>query len=222
MSVLDDTITEACPPSWEPEQWHLFVGLLREWWHESAEQWTERRVRALSVGMADFTAGQASQALRRLRDSGQRFAPRVPEIADAIHVDRDIPSWTEARALLFDAPGGVVHAGIPAAARPADEEERHRLAERAMLERAAQLHDTIAAFTLAFGARRLALAPIHDPDYGAIELQRLREQWEEFAQRADARRRDGLPLLTTGLAPRAARGPRALRDALAHLTAGDS
>lgn len=219
--TLEQTIREACPPSWGQTQWDSFTMLLREWWPEPTERWTERRVIGLALGVADFSAEQAGAALRRLRDAGQKFPPRVPEIANAIHVDRSAPSWTEAHALLFDRPDGVVHARIPVGARPVGEDERWELKSEAMLQRAAEHHEMIAAFVAAFGPRRLAYLPINDPEYGALELERLRVQWEEFVQRADARRREGMPLLTAPLHARReiAGGPRRL-DPIAALRRG--
>jgi hypothetical protein len=211
-------VEQACPPTWDHDAWHLFVTLCRTWWPEPETNWTKDRLLGLAMGMADFTAEQAGDALKRLRDSGQKFPPRVPEIANAIHTDRSTPSWAEAYTLLFGRPDGVVHARVPRDARPADENERRELHETAMLQRAAQLHPMIGAFVAAFGARRLDGVQIDDEKYGALERERLREQWLEFVERADARRREGAPLLTAPLARRGlgAGGPRRL-DAVAQL-----
>lgn len=211
--LAEQAVRDACPPSWELEQWDLFVGLLQAWWPEPEDRWTEQRVVGLAMGLADFTADQAGAALRRLRDGGQKFPPRVPEIANAIHVDRDAPSWTEAHALLLDRPGGVIHARIPRGERPVGEEARWALREQAMLDRASELHPMIAAFTAAYGPRRLEAVSgrIAHSEYGAVELERLREEWEDFVDRAEARRREGMPLLTPPLARRELeQGPRRL------------
>lgn len=220
---LEQTIREACPASWDLEQWDRFVFVLREWWPEPVERWTERRIMGLALGVADFSSEQVGDALRRLRDSGHKFPPRVPEIADAIKVDRSAPSWTEAHALLFDRPGGVIHARAPRRNGALGEDARRQLRDEAMLERAAELHPMIAAFTAAYGPRRLDDVSgriAYTADYRAIELERLREEWEDFAQRAEARRREGLPLLTAPLdARRRELGP-VRPDYAAAITAG--
>jgi hypothetical protein len=145
----------------------------------------------------------------------------VPAIADAIHTHRSAPSWTEAHALLFDRPGGVIHARIPRGERPVGEDARWALRAQAMLDRATELHPMIAAFTAAYGPRRLeeVSGRIAFGEYAAVELERLRGEWGDFVGRADARRREGMPLLTAPLARRELEGPRHL-DALAHLGAG--
>ncbi len=221
MILAEQAVRDACPPTWELEQWDLFVGLLQAWWPEPEDRWTEQRIVGLAMGMADFTADQAGAALKRLRNAGQKFPPRVPEIANAIHVDRDAPSWTEAYALLFDRPGGVIHARIPRGERPVGEDARWALREQAMLDRATELHPMIAAFTAAYGPRRLEAVSGRiaygrdqgddDRDFGPVELERLRQEWEDFVERADARRREGMPLLTPPLARRELAGPRRLK-----------
>jgi hypothetical protein len=43
---------------------------------------------------------------------------------------------------------------------------------------------------------RLSQLPIDDPDYGQLEIKRLREDWEAFTERAEERQAHGLPIGT--------------------------
>lgn len=196
-------LADAGPTSWRDGEWQTFLWLFREWWSDKPENWTDRRVAALAIGLTDFSADQASGALRRLVNAGAKWPPRLAEIVNAIHVDRAAPSWAEARTLLFERPDGVIHAR---AQRPdggfGGQAERRAAKDRAMHERAAGHGEMIQAFVHAFGAERLDNVPPPDAEYGDLEMQRVRELWQEFVDRADARRRDGLPLLTEPLEQR--------------------
>ncbi len=214
MSATTAEITaaaEAGPPTWADGEWSTFTLLLAEWWNARPEHWTDRRRAALAIALASFTGEQASAALRRLLNAGHEWPPKAVDIVNAIHIDRGLPNWVEARALLLDRPHGVVHAPVR---RPVGghggEQGRLQAKEQAMLEQAAEHGEVIAAFVVAFGARRLLYLPVNDPDYGELELERLRERWTEFAESADARRREGQPLLTAPLRPRLEQGPRRL------------
>lgn len=197
---------ELTPPGWEVADWERVLLLLREWFVSKPEDWTADRLTGYALGLADFTAEQVGEALRRLRDApGKTFLPRVSEIADAIRTECSDPSWSEAYSLMFDKPGGVIHARAPRRVHP---DERLAAIDTAVLERAEQLPDLVGAFVGAIGPRRLRLWPVDDLQYGRLEIQRLHEEWDEFVERADARRREGRPLLTAPLAARRELGPR--------------
>jgi hypothetical protein len=207
MTTIDiKAIASAGPPAWDEGEWDGFLLLLREWWRARPEDWTDRRVAALAIGLADFTAEQASGALRRLRDAGQKFPPNVGEIANAIHTNRDDPSFTEAYELLFGK-GGAVRARPQPGQRFADSADRDRATDLAILQRAIAQHELVGAFVAAVTPKRLRLLPVDDPDYGELERRRLNEEWNDFVERADARRREGMPLLTAPLAERRELGP---------------
>lgn len=198
---------ELTPPGWSFDEWKHVLVLLRTWFVSRPEDWTSDMLTGYAVGFADFAPGQVGTALRRLRDApGKTFLPRVSEIADAVHTDRDDPSFAEAYELLFGQ-GGAVRARPTAGQRFADSSDRDRATDVAILQRAVAQHELLGAFVAAVTPRRLRLLPVDDPDYGELERRRLNEEWNDFVERADARRREGLPLLTASLAARRELGP---------------
>lgn len=190
---------DVTPPGWRPEDWENVLLLLREWFVSKPEDWTTNRLTGYALGLADFTAAQVGAALRRLRDApGRTFLPRVSEIADAIHTDRSDPSFGEAFELLFGK-GGCVHARPAAGVRYDGQTERDKATDLAILEKAIDQHELVGAFVAAVTPRRLRLIPIDDPEYGDLRREELRREWADFVERADARRREGMPLLTSAL-----------------------
>jgi hypothetical protein len=51
----------------------------------------------------------------------------------------------------------------------------------------------VARFFEAQSYGRLSVLPIDDPDYGQLEIKRLREDWGQFVGRAEERMAAGLP-----------------------------
>jgi hypothetical protein len=131
----------------------------------------------------DFEPGQVVDAVKLLVRKGGTFRPSASEIAGAITADPSTPTFTEALRDLRRALS--VRQDYFA---KADEKERVCVE---WLEQ--HSHDLVARFFEAQSYGRLSVLPIDDPDYGQLEIKRLREDWGQFVGRAEERMAAGLP-----------------------------
>jgi hypothetical protein len=140
---------------------------------------------AYRVILDPYTGATLLAAVRSLAGRGGRFRPSVGEIAAQVLEDPGRPTWSEARRLLFGARGLLT-------IRP----------EQACLARAEAQHPALAAFIRAEGYDRLRSLPVHDPDYGELEMRRLGDAWNRLEDRHQARVAAGLPAETVAPARR--------------------
>lgn len=196
-----------CPPSWPPDEWAVVTMLFEEAFKTPpGQEWTNRKAKAYGTMLDAYQPAAVVAAVKRLAAAGQTFLPSVGDIIGAIRADLSAPSWTEAFEMIFG-PRGALSVRLPRGSRPADEAERDRVLNQAIIERAAAQHEMVGAFVATQGPRRLRMLPIHDPDWGEKTRRDLGVEWDEFVDKADARRREGLPLLTPALAARRELGP---------------
>lgn len=190
------------PPSWPADEWDVFTLLVEEAWKG---EWTNRKAKAYGLLLDSYEPAAVIDALRSLAGKGGPFMPTVPEIIGAIVEDVTVPTWTEAFELL----GRATHAACRRG-RGSDEQ-----IQAAIVERLSSQHPYLAAFAGQVGAKRLRYAPFDDPDEGKWERKRLREEWDQFVERADGRRREGRPIELDAPARRRelTSGPRRLDSA---------
>jgi len=199
---------QACPPSWPAEAWALFEGMMEEVWVRG-EHWTTRKAKYYAPFLDGHEPDAVVAALQSLADGGQTFLPAVGEIIGAIHHDHAAPSWAEAFELIYGRDGCLRGPRRATVELAGGEQAR----DDAIVARAEDKHPVLGAFVAAQTPKRLRMLRIDHEEYGELERRRLGEEWAEFADRADRRRREGLPLLTPALAQRTQLGPRRMNPA---------
>jgi hypothetical protein len=179
---------------WTDQSWDAFCSLLEHGWPGDFPEEAGDAYRAL---LDNYEPPEVVAALRTLLRRGKSFRPSASEIVGALAEDPTKPTFTEALS--------AIRRVVPI--RP----------NEAAIDAAERIHPYLAAFVRTAGLDRLRQWPIDDPEYGALERQRLREEWDRFVERADERVTAGLALETVG--PRLQLGPRKL-DFVAALPAG--
>jgi hypothetical protein len=168
---------------WSDRSWDAFCSLLEHGWPGEFSPEAGDAYRAL---LDPFEPSQAIAALRALLAQGARFRPSAAEIVGAVTTDPGRPTWDEAyrdlrRALSVRQAYHASIAGKQAVCLNWLNEHSHPL---------------VAAFFEAKTYARLSQLPVDDPDYGQLEIKRLREDWEAFTERAEERQAHGLPIGT--------------------------
>jgi hypothetical protein len=118
----------------------------------------------------DFDPAQIEQALKLLVRSGGTFRPSASEVAGAITADPSTPTFTEA---LRD----LRRALAVRQSYFAKDDEKERVCVEWLEQHS---HELVARFFEAQSYGRLSQLPIDDPDYGQLEVKRLREDWDAF------------------------------------------
>lgn len=164
------------------DEWEGICTLLEAGWPGEFDDVQRLAYRTL---LGDMPADQVVEAIRTLTRRGGSFRPSVSELASVAAEDPTKPTFTEALS--------AIRRVVPI--RP----------NEAALDAAERIHPYLAAFIRVAGLDRLRQWPIDDPEYGPLERQRLRGEWDRFVERADER-------ITAGLAIEAPRrqqlGPR--------------
>lgn len=184
--------------AWTTKQWAVCCGLLEHAFDAGRlGRWTDATEHAYKIVLDKHDPASVAAAIQAMVDGGQTFRPLPGDIIAALRADPTKPSWPEAyrdirRALAcrgaqrYHAPGGEKEAACTAWLREFS-------------------HDLVAAFFEAETYERLSVLPIDDPDYGQLEIERLRKRWEEFTGRAEERMAQGL---SAGVGARRQLGPR--------------
>jgi len=168
------------------DQWDATCLLMENCWRG---EFDDTRRESYRVFLDRYDPEEVQAALNLLITNGSPFLPAVPEIVQAIREcagERSgPPSFTEAWAVILKA----------LRIKP-QEDALNWLRER-------ESGDLLAGFVQAEGYNRLRLLPVDDPQYGPVEVERLRQRWTEFADVAIQREHRGIAQL-------AARGEKAL------------
>jgi hypothetical protein len=163
----------------KPDEWETLCLLLEEGW---PGEFTEATARAWRLLLDDFSAEQVLVAIKSLVARGGTFRPSVAEVTAAIRKDPSAPTFTEAYALIYGK-GGVIRARPKYAGRLITDEDRNR----AMLDRASELHPLVAAFVNRYGLHRLRMLEVDDPEYGELRRKELAGEWDQFCEAMEGR-----------------------------------
>ena len=135
-------------------EWADLAELLEEGFRHPAEDpWTDRKDRVYERMLGGYRAEVVAAALRKLLLGGKPFCPAIAEIVAVIEHDPGVPSWDEARELIF-APASRVRA-------------------------LGMLHPCLEAFIARHGGlAALRRLPVDDDRNGHWERKRLREAYD--------------------------------------------
>lgn len=129
----------------------------------------EARQGAYATFLMRYDGKEVMDALGRLVESGQVFTPTPGEIRAAMQ--SAAPPWE------------LAWAQVTAALRRLGDGESAVLAE--LRETAGEL---VCGWVAMYGARRLAMEPVYDPDSGGAVLYRLRQSYADSMSTLEARR----------------------------------
>lgn len=151
-----------------------------------------------------FSKDEVVASLHRLVQSGQKWRPKLGELADAIQANRApaLPSWATVYFALYEAPATRVTRLTEYGSRKATEKQ----VIEALYE---QVHPWVAEWVTVQTVKRLCLLPVDDPEYGQLERKRLMENWDAFVkERRDDNVTDRTLEALTGRVDRRALGLR--------------
>lgn len=151
--------------TWTTPEWDAFCGLLEEGW---PGEFTDEARTAWRVLLDGAQPSAAVQALKRLLFAGSRFRPSAAELLAELRRDPSTPTWDEAWMLIQRA--------IRA----------HRTDEQLLAALDAH-HPSLRAWVERFGAQRLRMLPVGDPQWGEQRMRELRESWERHMEASETR-----------------------------------
>jgi hypothetical protein len=164
--------------AWTDLEWEGFCALLEEAWPGDFDEVARSSWRVLLDGIEPAAA---SEGLRRMLFSGQRFRPSVSELIAAVREDPSTPTFEEAYQLIFGS-GGVLKARAPHKALITEDDER-----RAVQERLETVHPLVASFATRQGLSRLGSLPLEDPVWGEKHRKDLEQAWVNHCESQEHR-----------------------------------
>lgn len=170
--------------AWASGQWDVCCGLLEHGFDGG-------RLGAFDKATADsyrilldkYEPPAVIAAIQGMVDAGRQYRPLPGEVVGALRADPSAPTFAEA---LRD----LRRALAVRQSYFAKDDEKERVCVEWLEQHS---HELVARFFEAQSYGRLSRLPIDDPDYGQLEIKRLREDWEAFTERAEDRRAAGLP-----------------------------
>jgi hypothetical protein len=178
--------------AWSDLEWEGFCALLEEAWPGEFDDAARASWRLLLDGIEPAAA---SEGLRRMLFSGQRFRPSVSEFLAAVRADPSEPTFDEAVQLIrraLKAPGyrerlrerqretGSTFVSTD------DEDELRKDAIRGALE---QMHPRVRGFVATQGVERLhrMLGQVEGEEWGEKHRADLRADWERHVESGEQR-----------------------------------
>lgn len=150
-------------------EWEVLSGVIEHTW---SGDWDGRKAGVYYDMLRGYEATEVRDAILRLVQEGQRWRPSIAEVVAAINLayDTPLPAWRETWQTILTALG-----------------KRDEDVAREMLD---DCHPLLPAFIDTCGWTELRQRPFFG-DYGAIEQERFRKEWEEFADVARTRLKQG-------------------------------
>lgn len=127
-----------------------------------AGEWDDDRIEAFWPYLRPYSADEVAVAVLAMARDGQRFAPTLADFLAYLEPD-SVPTFLEAWRIVTD----VLR--------------RSRGHPTVVLQLVEGEHPVVGSWIRAYGAQRLLLEPINDPDHGGAVMHRLAESYREHA-----------------------------------------